>query len=696
MGNIISALGPPFSLQAQSSVTSAILLPMSETCCGHQPDPKPEKNEQEHAHHEGDHEHESGGCCDHDHEESGNPWQNRSLIAASVITVAGLLGEHVLRLPEAWTIPAYILGMGLGGWFLVPEAWAGLVRLRANINVLMVMASIGAAVIGAWGEAAVVVVLFGVAEWLEGFSVGRARGAISKLLDLAPPTARIRTDKGMVDKPVREVATGEIFEVRSGERIPLDAVVREGESDVNQAPITGEPLPVDKKPGDSLFAGTLNGARVLVAEVTKPYKDSTLAKISEMVQGAQEQRAPTQRFVEKFALYYTPFVPLLSLLVFIIPVVFFHGDLKTWTYRALTILVIACPCALVVATPVSIVCGLAALARRGVLIKGGNILESLGKIQALAVDKTGTITEGKPRVLDVITLNGKTREEILHVAASIDAKSSHPLALAVLNHAHENKIEWLEATDLHNLSGRGSQGMVDGHRYFVGNHRLTHDLGICTPELEKTLDEIQAKGHSVVVVGHQPHDSCQGEVLGILTVGDAVRPQASETIQALHGLGLKNVTMLSGDSSGAVKQVSGQVGIDSAYGDLLPDQKLEKIKELREKFGVVGMVGDGINDAPALATADFGIAMGAAGSDTAIETADIALMQDDLNGIAIAIKVSRRVLNVIKFNVGFALALKVGFLILGVTGYTSLWLAILADTGATVLVVANAMRLLRA
>jgi Cd2+/Zn2+-exporting ATPase len=337
---------------------------MSESCCGHKHDdepnhdPKAIKHDHEAAGHEHPesercHEDDGGDCCDHDHE-GGNQWQNRSLITASVITIAGLLCDHVLHFPEAWTIPAYVLGMVLGGWFLVPEAWNGLIRLRANINLLMVMASVGAAIIGAWGEAAVVVVLFGVAEWLEGFSVGRARGAISKLLDLAPPTARVRTNKGMVDKPVRDVGVGEIFEVRSGERIPLDAVVKEGESDVNQAPITGEPLPVDKKPGDMLFAGTLNGARVLVAEVTKPYKDSTLAKISEMVQGAQEQRAPTQRFVEKFALYYTPFVPLLSLLVFLIPVFVFHGDMKIWTYRALTILVIACPCALVVATPVAL------------------------------------------------------------------------------------------------------------------------------------------------------------------------------------------------------------------------------------------------------------------------------------------------------------------------------------------------------
>lgn len=662
------------------------------SCCGN-------KGEQAgHQHAEGNKESDShGSCCGHDHGQEGmlGRWKEPSLGLGAAVTVIGLLAEHVFKAPAHMLLPLYVTGMVAGGWFLVPEAFNSIIRLRPNINALMVMASLGAAFINAWGEAAVVVVLFGVAEWLEGYSVGRARKAISKLLDLAPPKARVKQGSAWVEKLLQDVIAGDIVEVRPGERIPLDAVVVEGFSDVNQAPITGEPLPVDKKAGDSLFAGTLNGSGLLVAKVSKPYKDSTLAKIIKLVEEAQEQRAPTQRFVETFAAYYTPIVPVVAFLVFAIPYFFLDGDAKEWAYRAFTVLVIACPCALVVSTPVSIVCGLTVLARRGVLIKGGAYLELIGKMKALAVDKTGTITEGKPRVLEIIPWNSKSEAEILRVAAGLDAKSTHPLAQAVVRYAREKNIEPGVATETENLAGKGNRASMDGHRYFVGNHRLVHELSICSPELEARLAELEERGNSVVVVGHQPHDSCAGEVWGILAVGDAIRPDAARAIEALQKAGVQEIVMLSGDNQKAASAVAAQVGISRARGDMLPEDKTVEIKQLKAKYGVVGMIGDGINDAPALATASFGIAMGAAGSDTAIETADIALMQDDLGQLPVAIETSRRVLRVIKFNIGFAVLLKLVFLGLGVTGHTSLWLAILADTGATVLVVLNAVRLLR-
>ena len=656
------------------------------------------KPNEPHPSHEEDHEKNSScNSCDHDHasNEGINRWREPSLGLGAVVTLVGLAAEHLFKASPAFHTGLYIVGMVAGGWFLLPEALKSIIRFRPNINALVVIASIGAAIIGAWGEAAVVVILFGVAEWLEGYSVGRARKAISILLDLAPPRARVKKGSAWIDTLLAEVAVGDIVEIRPGERVPLDAVVSEGQSDVNQAPITGEPLPVEKKVGDSLFSGTLNGSGLLVAQVTKLYSDSTLAKIIRLVEEAQEQRAPTQRFIEKFSAIYTPLVPLVALVVFGMAVLFFGGDPKEWAYRAFTLLVIACPCALVVSTPVSIVCGLAVLARRGVLIKGGAYLELIGKMKALAVDKTGTITEGRPRVLETISWNGMLDREILRIAAGLDAKSTHPLARAVVDYAAAQGVELSPAREIENRSGRGNLGEIEGHRYFVGNHRLVHELGICNSDLEERLSRLQEKGLSIVVVGHQPHGSCGGEVLGILAVGDAIRPEAASAIAALHQAGVTEIVMLSGDNQKAASVVAAQVGITRVQGDLLPEYKKLEIEQLRGQYGIVGMVGDGINDAPALAASSFGIAMGAAGSDTAIETADIALMQDDLGQLSVAMDISQSVLRTIRWNIGFALTLKTVFMVLGVLGHTSLWLAILADTGATVLVVANAMRLLR-
>ncbi len=638
-------------------------------------------------------EHSHGSCCEHSQD---NRFESLSLLVSGVLVGAALLASQWEDAGR--TLTAFLAGAGMlaGGWFLLPKAWRAIRRLRPDINLLVVIAAIGASVIGEWVEASAVVFLFGVAEWLEGWADRRARRATEALLELAPKVALVMREGKFVEMPVDQVSVGDTVATKSDMSIPLDGVVLTGESAVNQAPITGESVPVDKKPGDTVFAGTINGEGSLQIKVTKTTGDTTLARIIRLVAEAQEQKAPTQRFVDVFARYYTPAVTAVALLVFLVPPLLLGGDWNTWLYRACVLLIIACPCALVISTPVSIVAGLTALARRGVLVKGGAHLETIGRLKGLAVDKTGTITEGKPQVLGVELLGSATMSQVLGVAASIDEHSAHPLAKAVVAHAQEKKISYDQASNYQARSGRGAEGVIDGHAYFVGNHRFAHELGVCSESVETRLAAIEAQGQSVVVVGHRPHDGCKGEVLGIIAIGDTLRPNAKAAIAALHAAGVEQVVMLSGDNQRTADFIARQVGIDEARGDLLPDDKVEAVKALRAKHGVVGMVGDGVNDAPAMATASIGIAMGAAGTDAAIETADIALMQDELGKIAETIRLGRRTLGIIHFNISFALGLKALFLALTLIGYASLWLAIMADTGATLLVVANALRLLAA
>jgi len=649
-------------------------------------------HDHEHCDHTG-HGHAHPDGCDHEHGDSRAG--TLSLVVSGLLVGGGLLLQW-LPIGQPWlTIAVFVAAIVAGGWMLLPGAWAAVRSLRPNISSLMVIAVVGASVIGEWAEAATVVFLFGVAEWLEGWADRRAQRAVEALLEIAPKTATVKREGQFSEVPAEEVRVDETIAVKSAMNIPLDGVVLAGESAVNQAPITGESVPVDKKPGDTVFAGTVNGEGSLEIRVTKAAGDTTLARIIRLVKEAQEQKAPTQRFVDGFARYYTPTVTVVALLIFLVPPLLFHGEWSQWLYRACVLLIIACPCALVISTPVSIVAGLTALARRGVLVKGGAHLEAIAKLRALAVDKTGTITEGKPQVQGVESLNGKTEHEILRIAAAIDDHSPHPLAAAVVAHAKKQGVAFPRAENYQARSGRGAEGVVEGHAYFVGNHRFTHELGVCSPEIERRLAAIESRGQSVIVVGHRPHDNCRGEVLGIIAFGDTVRPDAPAAIRALHAAGITTVVMLSGDNQRTADSIAQQVGIDEACGDLLPEDKVAAIKALRATHGSVGMVGDGVNDAPAMATATIGIAMGGAGTDAAIETADITLMTDDLGKIAETVRLGRRTLGIIRFNIIFALALKTLFLGLTLFGHASLWLAIMADTGATLLVVANALRLLR-
>ena len=642
--------------------------------------------------------HDHGKGEDHDehegHTHEGSRTESISLIVSGVLVAAGLIANWS-KAPTPVVAALSIVAMSAGGWFLLPKAWQAILRLRPDINLLVVIAAIGASIIGEWVEAAAVVFLFGVAEWLEGWADRRARRAVEALLEIAPKLATVKREDKFAEVPVEEVKVDETVAVKSGMGIPLDGAVTSGESAVNQAPITGESVPVDKKPGDPVFAGSINGEGSLEIRVTKAAGDTMLSRIIRLVKEAQEQKAPTQRFVDLFARYYTPLVTLAAFLVFLIPPLFMNGDWSQWLYRACVLLIVACPCALVISTPVSIVAGLTALAKRGVLVKGGAHLEEIAKLKALAVDKTGTITEGKPKVQGVEVVGQVSEQDILRIAAAIDAHSAHPLAKAVVQHAENQNVSFTRAGNYQNRSGRGAEGVVDGHPHFVGNHRFAHELGVCNADVENRLATIEGRGHSVVVVGHRPHDGCKGEVLGIIAIGDTLRTDAADSIRALHEAGVVSVMMLSGDNQRAVDFIAKQVGIDEPRGDLLPDDKVAAVKALREKHGVVGMVGDGVNDAPAMATANIGIAMGMAGTDAAIETADITLMKDDLGKIAETILLGRRTLGIIRFNITFALGLKLVFLVLTLVGFASLWLAILADTGATLLVVANALRLLR-
>ena len=576
-----------------------------------------------------------------------------------------------------------------GGLGTLKKGWIALKTFTLNINFLMSVAVLGAVAIGEWPEAAVVIFLFALAELIETLSLERAKNAIGGLMTMTPATANVRAGNGeWREIPAGDVPVGLIVRVRPGERIPLDGVVTAGASSVNQAPITGESIPVDKAPGDPVFAGTVNERGAFEFRVTANTGNTTLSRIIRSVQEAQGQRAPTQRFVDQFARYYTPAVVGLAVLVAIMPPLLFGGDITEWLYKALVLLVIACPCALVISTPVTVVSGLATAARRGILVKGGIHLENGRLIKAVALDKTGTITHGRPALTDTIPLVERPAEELLQLAASVDAHSEHPVAAAIVAAWQGDAARPLpDASDFEALAGRGAKATVDGQTYHVGNHRLVEELGLCGQRVEERLKRLEQEGKTAVVLVsvHEP--------LCVFGVADTVRGHSAEAMRELHALGVRSV-MLTGDNPATARAIADQVGIDDARGNLLPEDKLAAIGELLGRHGHVGMVGDGINDAPALAKASIGFAMGAAGTDTAIETADVALMDDDLRKLPRFIALSRRTSQVLRQNIALALGIKAIFFALALAGQATLWMAVFADMGASLLVVFNGLRLL--
>ena len=610
------------------------------------------------------------------------------LVAVSgAALVAGLVLQFLDTGPQ-WFIPPFVVSIASGGIFTGRKALGSLRGRTLDINVLMLVAVAGAMVLGEWSEAATVVFLFAIAQWLEARSMDRAREAIRALMDLTPAEARIRTGLLEVAVPVDRVAIGSIMVIKPGEKIALDGDVVSGRSDVNQAPITGESLPVDKGPGDEVFAGTINGHGALEVAVTRRRRDTTLARIIHLVETAQAQRAPSQQFIDRFARWYTPAVIVLAMAISTVPVLL-GGQLDVWFYRALVVLVISCPCALVISTPVSIVSALAGAARRGVLVKGGVHLEKLATVRAIAFDKTGTLTRAALRVSAVHAFGERTDAELLTLAAAVEARSEHPIAAAIVRETHDRALAFTGAAGVRALPGLGAEGVVDGTEVVCGNLRLFRERGWLTAEAEQAADNVAATGASAVLVAHG------GRVIGLIAVSDQEREVAADSLDLLHRHGIQHIVMLTGDHETAARAVAARLGVDDVRAGLLPHEKVDAVKKLREQYGVVAMVGDGVNDAPALAAADVGIAMAVIGSDAALETADIALMTDELPKIAYAVRLSRATLRNIRANIAISIALKVLFLALAIAGVATLWMAVVADTGTSLIVVANAMRLLR-
>ncbi|WP_413431507.1 heavy metal translocating P-type ATPase [Crateriforma spongiae] len=587
-------------------------------------------------------------------------------------------------------IVCYLIGILAGLYLVLPKAWRALVTLRPDMNLLMSVAVIGAIAIGEWFEGAAVAFLFSLSLLLESWSIGRARRAIASLMDLTPPVAHLRHESGEVrDVVPAEVPVGSTLIIRPGEKIPLDGEVTVGISDVNQAPITGESVPVEKQVGSEVFAGTINGDGLLEMRSTKAAEDTTLARIIQMVGDAGSKRAPSEKWVEKFAAVYTPVVMAVALLMLLIPTLLLGQPWSVWIYRSLVLLVIACPCALVISTPVSVVASLAAAARNGVLVKGGVFIELPGKLVAIAMDKTGTLTKGAPEVIDVVPMNDHDEEELLTRGGALELNSNHPLARAIVDETKKRGMTMPPAESFEAIQGKGATGVINGKSYWLGSHRYLEQRGQETPEVHQQLEAMQEAGRTVVVIGNDQH------VCGFITLADAIRDETREAIKTLHQVGIKQIVMLTGDNEGTAKAIGKESGIDEVHAELLPEDKVAAVEQLVSRYEHVAMIGDGVNDAPALARASLGLAMGAAGSDAAIETADIALMSDDLSKLPWLIEHSRRTLSIIRQNIWFSLAIKALFVVLTLAGVASLWAAIAADMGASLLVIANGLRLLR-
>lgn len=584
----------------------------------------------------------------------------------------------------------YLLAIGLAIWPVLPKAWLALQRLRPDMNLLMTVAIIGALFIGEFFEAATVAFLFALSLALESWSVGRARRAIAALMTLAPPTALMRRSDGTESEVgLDAVPVGSVIIVKPGDKIPLDGRVTIGETTVNQAPITGESVPVAKAPGHDVYAGTINQDGAIEVETTKPFNDTTLARIIKLVGDAQSQRSPSEQWVEQFARYYTPCVLILALLVMILPPLAANASWMKWFYEGLVLLVVSCPCALVISTPVSIVAAMTSAARHGVLVKGGPFIEAPGRLQAIALDKTGTLTEGRPKVQQVIPLGTHSESTVLQVAAALEARSTHPLAMAIVSEASRRGISSNAAEDFQAIPGKGATGSIDGQKVWLGSHRYLEERHQETPEIHEQLNRLSARGQSVVVVGQGAN------VMGLISLADEIRPNAKSAIAAMRRAGIRRIIMLTGDNKATGEAVGQQVGVDEVHAEMLPEDKLTTISDLVSRYYHVAMVGDGVNDAPAMARATLGIAMGAVGTDAAIETADIALMSDDLSKVAWLVHHSRRTLRVIRQNIIASLVVKAVFVILTLSGVASLWGAIAADTGTSLLVIFNGLRLLR-
>lgn len=606
-------------------------------------------------------------------------------ILVAVISQLSLGEDHLL------TKALYILAIIIGGFDLFKEGFSDLIKLDFSMESLMTIAIIGAAFIGEWAEGSIVVILFAISEALERFSMDKARQSIRSLMDIAPKEALIRRNNVEQLVSVDKIDIDDIMIIKPGQKIAMDGLVINGHSSVNQAAITGESVPVEKQLDDEVFAGTLNEEGVLEVKVTKKVTDTTIAKIIHLVEEAQGERAPAQAFVDKFAKYYTPFIIIMALLIVVVPPLFFGGDWNKWLYQGLSILVVGCPCSLVISTPVSIVSAIGNAAKNGVLVKGGVYLEEIGHLRAIAFDKTGTLTKGKPVVTDFIATSSETDINYLSIISSLESLSQHPLASAILNEADKTNVDYksIQIEDFQSITGKGLTGIHQNIRYYIGSPKLFFASVIEETAVKVQYRQFQEQGKTAMYFGTDE------QILGVIAVADEVRDSSAAVISELHKLSIEHTIMLTGDNTKTAESIGKQLGVTEIKGDLMPQEKLDSIKALRTTYNKVAMVGDGINDAPALAASTVGIAMGGAGTDTALETADVALMGDDLQKLPFIVRLSRQTLKVIKQNITFSLGIKLLALLLVIPGWLTLWIAIVADMGATLLVTLNGLRLMK-
>ena len=585
---------------------------------------------------------------------------------------------------EFYSNLSFAVAIVTGGYRLFEAGFKNLIKLEFDMRTLMTIAIIGAAFIGEWGEGAIVVILFAISEVLEAYSMDKARESIRSLMDIAPPQALIIRNGSEMMVDAEEIEIGDIMLVKPGQKIAMDGDIIEGSSYVNQAAITGESVPVEKVQGDAVFAGTLNEEGYLKVLVTKRIEDTTLAKIIHLVEEAQGEKAPSQAFVDMFAKYYTPIIMVVAFLVAVIPPLLLDGDWSTWVYQGLSVLVVGCPCALVISTPVAIVTAIGNAAKNGILIKGGVYLEELGRLKAIAFDKTGTLTKGEPEVTDMIPLSNVDENQLWKWMSALEFHSQHPLAHAFIKEAEERNIDYrsYEVFEFQSHTGKGISGLIEGERYYLGSESLFHGS-------YAEIKELQREGKTVMLFG------TADTPLALVAVADEVRETSQEVISHLHEMGIEHTVMLTGDHENTARSIGNRVGVKETKAGLLPEEKLSFVKGYMNTYGKVAMIGDGINDAPALAASNVGIAMGGAGTDTALETADIALMNDDLKKLPYIIRLSRRTLTVIKQNISFAIGIKLLALLLVIPGMLTLWIAIFADMGATLLVTLNGLRLLK-
>ncbi len=614
-----------------------------------------------------------------------------NVILSFLFLLAGWVSFFQLGEENLGTIALFASSIIIGGYRLFFTGLRNLARLDFDMKTLMTIAIIGAAIIGEWGEGATVVILFAISEALESYSMDKARASIRSLMNVSPKTATLLVEGKEKQVSVKEIEIGDIMLVKPGQKIAMDGSIMKGTAAISEAAITGESIPVTKSLNDPVFAGTFNEDGLLEVRVTKRVEDTTIAKIIHLVEEAQAERAPSQAFVDKFAKYYTPMILVVAALVAIIPPLLFSLSWETWIYQGLAVLVVGCPCALVISTPISIVTAIGNAARNGVLIKGGVYLEEVGNIKAIAFDKTGTLTVGSPEVTDVHSFE-MAEDKLVAITAVLESGSTHPLAVAIIKTAEEREIDLAQFNleSFESVTGKGLKGMIDGNVYQVGSPQWFSTEN--HPHIEhhsSMIEQLQMQGKTVVVAGNEER------IFGLIGIRDQVRHSSKKVVKELKELGLNEIVMLTGDNEKTANAIGKEIGLNHVKANLLPQDKLQFIKDIRQKQRNVAMVGDGINDAPALAASSVGIAMGGAGTDTALETADIALMADDLQKLPFTIKLSRKALTIIKQNISFSLGLKILALLLVIPGWLTLWIAIFADMGATLLVTLNSLRLLK-